>query len=56
MQTNIKKKFIYFFSHSIKMSGKSIIFEDKKINNSSCFFYKNKNPLDNIDVDNVINF
>ena len=38
------------------MSGKNIIFDDKKINKGN--FYKNKKPfiIDDIDVDNVLIF
>ena len=50
----IIKKITFFFSHSIRISGKNIIFIDKKINKSN--FYKNKNLLkiDNIDANKIL--
>ena len=44
-----KKKFLYFFQPSIRMRGKSIIFEEKKINKST--FYKNKKLFNIHDLD-----
>ena len=48
------KKFLLFFSSSIRMSGKNIIFDDEKINESN--FYKNKklSKIDDIDVNKII--
>ena len=48
-----KKKFT-FFSPSIKMSGKNIIFNDEKINKSN--FYQNKklSEIDGIDVNIIL--
>ena len=49
----IKNVYIFFLT-SIRMSGKSINFDDKKINKSS--FYKNKNlfSLNDIDVNKIL--
>ena len=44
-----KKNFIFFFSPSIRISGKSIIFDDKKINKSN--FYKKKKLFSIYDLD-----
>ena len=41
--SNYYKKILYFYSSSIRMSGKNIIFDDKKTNKNN--FYKNKNYL-----------
>ena len=49
------KKFYFFFSlQYIKMSGKNINFNDKKIKKSA--FYKNKtiNNIEDIDVNNIL--
>ena len=43
------KNFIYFFSFSIRMTGKNIIFDNKKINNSN--FYKNKKVFNKYDIE-----
>ena len=53
-QSRIKKK--YFFSSSIRKSGKKINFADKK--NQKCDIYKNKNvfKIDEIDVDEKLVF
>ena len=50
----ICKLLINFFVHSITMSRKSIIFDDKKINKNN--FYKNKKlfKIDNIDVNKIL--
>ena len=50
----IIKKITFFFSRSIRISGKNIIFIDKKINKSN--FYKNKKLLkiDNIDANKIL--
>ena len=51
------KKLFYFFSLLyIRMSGKNIIFDDKK--NKKNNFYENKkiNKIDDIYVNNYINF
>ena len=44
-----KKNLHFFFAHGIKMSGKNIIFNDKKINESN--FYKNKKLFKKNDKD-----
>ena len=41
--------YIYFFSPSIRMSGKNIIFDDKKINKSN--FHRNKKLFNIYDID-----
>ena len=41
--------YIYFFSSSIRMNWKNIIFDDKKISKSN--FYKNKNYFNIYDID-----
>ena len=49
------KKFLYiFFSCNIRMSGKSINFDDKKISKSN--FYRNKKlfNIDDIDVNKIL--
>ena len=43
------KKFVLFFSSNIRMSGKNIIFDDKKINKSN--FYKNKKVFNIYDME-----
>ena len=50
------KEFLQFFPFSIRMSKKSINFDDKKINNSN--FFKNKKPFEihDVDIDNVLIF
>ena len=52
----IKKFFIitFFLSECIRMSGKNINFNDKKIKKSN--FYKNKkiNKIDGINVNNIL--
>ena len=45
------KIFLHFFSPSTKMSGKSITFDDKKINKSN--FYRNKELFNIHDLDLV---
>ena len=49
-----KKKFLHFFSRSIRISGKNVIFNDKKINKSN--FSKNKklSKIDDIDVNKIV--
>ena len=49
-----KKLFYFFFSPSIRMSGKSINFDDKKINKSN--FYKNKKlfKIEDIDINKIL--
>ena len=50
LDTHITKFFLRsFFSPSIKMSGKNINFDDKKINKSN--FYRNKKRLNIHDLD-----
>ena len=51
---NCYKKFLYFFLTSIRLSRKSINFDDKKINKNS--FYKNKKlfSLSDIDVNKIL--
>ena len=44
-----KKYFYIFFQPSIRMSGKSINFEDKKVDKSN--FYKNKKLFNIHDLD-----
>ena len=48
------KKNLHFDSHSKRMTGKTIIFNDKKINKSS--FYRNKKlfNIDEIDVNKIL--
>ena len=48
------KVFYIFFSPSIRMSRKDIIFNDEKINKSN--FYRNKKPfiIDDIDVNKLL--
>ena len=50
----LSKRLYIFFSSSIRMSGKNIIFDDKKINKSN--FYRNKKVFNiyDIDVDNIL--
>ena len=50
----IKKNFTFFLYLCIRMIGKNINFDEKKIRNSD--FYKNKklNRIDDIDVNNVV--
>ena len=50
----MNKFFAFFFSQSIRISGKSINFGDKKINKSN--FFKNKKPfeIDDIDIDKIL--
>ena len=52
MQSNIKK-YLHFFSSSVRMSGKSIIFNDKKTNKNN--FHKSKRlfNIDGIDVNKI---
>ena len=47
-------KLLLFFSSSIRMSEKNIIFDNKKINKSN--FYKNKklSKIDEVDVDRIL--
>ena len=45
----IIKNFLHFFQQSIRMSGKSINFEDKKINKST--FYKKKKLFNIYDLE-----
>ena len=49
-----KKKFLHIFQPSIRMNGKSINFEDKKINKST--FYKNKKlfSIHDLDVNKIL--
>ena len=51
---NYFKKMFYLFLPSIRMSRKSINFEDKKINKSN--FYKNKKlfKIEDIDINNIL--
>ena len=53
MQTNIKK-FLHFFLPNIRMSGKTINFDDKKISKSN--FYRNKElfNIDGIDANKIL--
>ena len=46
--------FYFFFSQYIRLSGKNINFNDKKIKKST--FYKNKtiNNIEDIDVNNIL--
>ena len=48
------KKITFFFSFSIRISGKNITFDDKKVKNSD--FYKSKQifKIDDIDVDKML--
>ena len=50
----IIKKFLHFFSPSIRTSRKNIFFNDKKINKNS--FYRNKklSKIDEIDVNKIL--
>ena len=50
----IMKFFFTFFSPNIRISGRSINFEDKKIKKSN--FYKNKNlfKIEEIDIDKIL--
>ena len=54
MKSCITKKIIHFFSNSIRVNGKNIIFNDKKINENN--FYKNKNLLkiEDIDINKIL--
>ena len=49
-----KKTLTFFFSPSIRMSGKNINFEDKKISKSN--FYKNNKlfKIEDIDINNIL--
>ena len=51
---NYCKNFLHFFQQNIRMNGKSINFEDKKINRSN--FYKNKKLFNiyDIDIDKIL--
>ena len=42
------KKFIFFFSSNVRMSGKKVIFDDKKIDKSN--FCKNKKLFNIYDI------
>ena len=50
----MKNFYFYFFSPSIRMSGRKITFDDKKINKSN--FYKNKklSNIYGIDVNQIL--
>ena len=50
----IIKKILLFFSQYIKMKGKNINFDEKKIKRST--FYKNKKiySTDDVDVNNIL--
>ena len=50
----LQKKFYFFSLQYIRMSGKNINFDDKKIRKST--FYKNKiiNNIEDIDVNNIL--
>ena len=54
MKSCITMKIIHFFSNSIRVNGKNIIFNDKKINENN--FYKNKNLLkiEDIDINKIL--
>ena len=49
-----KKIFTFFFSHSIRISGKNINYDDKKVNKSN--FYKNKElfKIDDMDSNKIL--
>ena len=53
-QIIIKKVLLFFFTIYIRMSGKNINFDYKKIKRSS--FYKNKkiNSVEDIDINNIL--
>ena len=53
-QIIIKKVLLFFFTIYIRMSGKNINFDYKKIKRSS--FYKNKkiNSIEDIDINNIL--
>ena len=48
-QPNYYKKNTFVFSSSIRISGKNIVFDDKKINTSN--FYKNQNLFNIYDIE-----
>ena len=53
-QIIIKKVLLFLFTIYIRMSGKDINFDDKKIKRSS--FYKNNkiNSIEDIDINNIL--
>ena len=51
---NIIKKIFTFFSPSIRMSGKNISFEDKKINRSNVCKNKKLFKIEKIDIDKIL--
>ena len=49
------KKFT-FFLHGIRMRGKNIAFDDKKINKSNFYKYKKLFKIDDIDINKILVF
>ena len=47
----LSKNFTFFFSSSIRMSGKNIIFDDKKINRSNFYINKKLFSIYDIEID-----
>ena len=50
----IIKKVLHFFSHSIRMSRKNIIFNDKKINKSNFYEIKKLFKINGIDASKIL--
>ena len=50
----IIKKFLHFFWHSIRMSEKNIIFNDKKINKTNGCKNKKLFKIDDIDINKIL--
>ena len=48
------KKLLHFFSPSMKMSGKNIVFNDKKINKSNFYKIKKLSKIDETDFDKIL--
>ena len=48
------KKLLAFFSPSMKMSGKNIVFNDKKINKSNFYKIKKLSKIDETDFDKIL--
>ena len=48
------KMFTFFFSFNVRMIGKTINFDNKKINNSNFYRKKKLFKIDDIDVNKVL--
>ena len=49
-----KKYFCFFFPPGIRMSGKNIIFNDKKIKKGNFYKEKKQSKIDDIDVNKIL--